>query len=74
MTEAENMVEPVVLFLGCVLIVGAIKFLFYAMDCGGYLFYVAFTAGFIPFAIGGILVLSCFLRDPPPIFGIAIVP
>ena len=68
-----NATECVVaLFLGGALIIGSTKFLFYAMDRGGKLFYLAFLGGFPFFCLGFLLILFCFLSDPPSIFGFSI--
>jgi hypothetical protein len=42
------------------------------MDRGGKLFAMIFVCGFPFFCLGGLLILFCFLSDPPPIFGLSI--
>ena len=63
---------PLALILGGCLIFGASKFLFYSFNGSDYLFMAAFLGGFIPFAVGGFLILCCFLASPPTIFGFTV--
>lgn len=63
---------PIALLLGGLLVVASIKFLFYALDCGGKLLCLAFFGGFPFFFLGFALIFFCFLPDPPSIFGLGI--
>lgn len=67
--ESKFLPAPVAFLLGCMLVVGSTKLLLYALDRGGYLMYIVFIVGFLPFCLGGLLIFFCFLPDPPPIFG-----
>lgn len=70
----SKMPPMLAVFVGAILIAVSSKFLSYAMDRGGKLFYVAFFAGFPVFFLGGFLVFCCFLPDPPPIFWFVVRP
>lgn len=56
------------LILGGVLIFGSFKFLSYALHRDDYFIHVGIVGGFIPFAIGVVLILFCFLPAAPPVF------
>ena len=66
------MPAPIALILGGLLIYGAVKFLDYAFDGSDYLFYAGVFGGFIPFALGAMLISFCFLASPPTIFGFTV--
>lgn len=63
---------PVAVALGGVLIFGAAKLLNYTFDRADSLFFLGIFGGFIPFGIGGLLILFCLLTSPPTIFGISV--
>jgi len=70
--NARSLPTPIAFFLGSLFIVGSVKCLFYAMDRDGYLLPLVFGFGFIPFCLGVMIIFSCFLPDPPTIFGLLI--
>jgi hypothetical protein len=72
-TESGKFIpSSVAIFSGALLIAGAVKCLFYAIDRGGKVFYMAFFGGFPIFFVGFTLVFFCFLSDPPTIFGLTV--
>lgn len=72
--DPSSLPPSIAFFLGAILVVTSIKFLFYAMECRDYLFWIAFIGGFAPFGIGVWLIFACFLPilSPVPIFGFVV--
>jgi hypothetical protein len=64
--------KPLMLVAGIILIICSSKLLFYSYDRGGKFFYAVFICGFPFFCFGGILIVACFLSEPPPIFGFSV--
>jgi len=64
--------EDSAFLLGAILIAMAVIFLVYCVDRSDYFILIGTFGGFIPFFFGCFLILSCFIPDPPPVFGFAV--
>lgn len=72
--NASALPATVASLLGTVIAFLAIKLIFYATDRGGKSVYAGVIVGFPIFLLGFCLLLFCFLPDPPPIFGLEVIP
>lgn len=67
--DASYLPKPIALALGAFLCITAMIFLNYCIERADYFILIGTLGGGVPFIVGGLLILFCFLPDPPPIFG-----
>lgn len=73
-SDARDLPKSIALLSGSSLIVMALIFLKYCVNRADYFIIFGVIGGFLPFCVGVLLVLFCFLPDPPTIFGLTIGP
>jgi hypothetical protein len=71
-SDTKHLPKAIIFMTGVSLIIFAIVFLLYCFNRDDYFMYIGTFGGMVPFIIGFLLILFCFLPDPPPIFGFVV--